>query len=80
MGATAQRFGYQFGDRFNRHDFGVKFGWTDSCLGEIGATPKLQTRVFDVERLVQIGCFYSLQNSQDNIFKLETSITAPDLG
>ena len=69
MGATAQRFGYQFGDRFNRHDFGVKFGGTDSCLGEIGATPKLQTRVFDVDRLRQIGCFKIIEKYQGNNFK-----------
>ena len=59
MGATAQRFGYQFGDRFNRHDFGVKFGGTDSCLGEIGFMLKLQTRICDVEWFVEIGCFKS---------------------
>ena len=57
MGATAQGFGYQFGDRFNRPDFGVKFWGTDPCLGEIGVTLKLQTRVFDVDCIVEIGCF-----------------------
>ena len=70
MGATTQRFGYQFGDRFNRLDFGVKFGWTDSCLGEIGATPNLQTRVFDVDCLRQIGCFKMRKKSQDNCLLL----------
>ena len=71
MGATTQRFGYQFGDRFNRHDFGVKFGGTDSCLGEIGATPKLQTRVFDVDCLVQIGCLKILTKLKGQLLKVE---------
>ena len=69
MGATAQRFGYQFREWFCRPDFGVKFWETDPCLGEIGVTPKLQTRVFDVDRLRQIGCFKIIEKYQGNNLK-----------
>ena len=50
MGATAQRFGYQFREWFCRLDFGVKFWETDPCLGEIGATLSGQNGVLTCPR------------------------------